>query len=208
MARKRRIAIFGGSFDPIHTGHILIAEAAVAQFTLDTVLFIPATRSPHKQSKLNAPGRHRLAMVKAAIRGRRGLSWDDVEINRGGLSFTIDTIIDIAKRYPDARIYLLIGSDNLRTFHDWKDPDRIMRHVHLIVYTRWTHPVTKRLLGQWNARLLKGPEIFISSTAIRQRLSSGRTVRYFVPPSVERYIRRHRLYTTRSHGYRHARHTK
>lgn len=193
----KRIGIFGGSFDPVHTGHILIAEAAREQFRLDLVLFVPARRSPHKPRAIYAPANHRLAMVKAATRGRAGFRAADLELGRSGLSYSVDTVQRLAEADPRAKLFLLIGSDNMRSFHAWREPGKIAALAKIIVYKRAGHEVTASSLKRWNASLLRGAEIFISSTAVRRRVAEGKTIRHFVPPAVERHIRRNRLYRRR-----------
>jgi len=198
--KRKRIGIIGGSFDPIHTGHLLIADAAVKQFRLDVLNFVPARKSPHKPNAVYASAKHRLEMVKACTKLRPRWICDDVELNRKGLSYSRATLDYMAEKYPDGQLYLLIGSDNLRSFSTWKDPHEIAGMAKLIVYQRWEHSVTASMLKRWRASLIKGPEIFISSTAVRNRCSSGRTIRHFVPPVVERYIRKHSLYLKHKRG--------
>ncbi len=198
--KRRRTAIFGGSFDPIHTGHLLIADAAVRQFGISKLIVVPARQSPHKSSATHAGPKHRMAMIRAAIRERRHCEASDVEIRSSGVSYTIDTLRHMRDEYPLDDLYLLIGSDHLEVFRTWKEPDTISRLARIIVYTRWGHTVRSRDLKRWRARLLTGPEIFISSTDVRRRCLQGRPIRYFVPRPVERYIHRHRLYTHPTRG--------
>jgi len=190
----KRVGIFGGTFDPIHTGHILIAEAARLQFGLDAVVFVPARRAPHKRKAVIAPAEHRVRMVRKAIRGHSSFTISDVEVRREGLSYTIHTLEHIQQRYPGSRLYLLLGSDNIRSFDSWKDPKRIAGMASLVVYRRWGYDLTPSMLSRWKARQLEGREIFISSTLIREKASSGLTIHYLVPPAVERYITNHNLY--------------
>lgn len=191
---SRSVGIFGGTFDPIHTGHILIAVAALRQFRLDTIVFVPAKRSPHKPKSVFAPAEHRVQMVRKAIRGHSSFTISDVEVQREGLSYTVDTLESIQHLYPGSRLFLLLGSDNIRSFDAWKNPKRITRMASLVVYRRWGYDLTARMLSRWSARVLEGPEIFISSTLIRKKVSSGRTIQHLVPPAVERYITNHNLY--------------
>jgi nicotinate-nucleotide adenylyltransferase len=195
MSKKQhRIGVFGGSFDPVHTGHVLIAKAAVEQLKLDRLVFVPARRSPHKPRLRQAPSVHRLSMVKKVVRMHGRWEYDDVELYRRGPSYTTDTIDHFSGTYPGALLYLLIGSDNLRSFSTWKDPRVISERTKIIVYKRWGHQIRKTDVSRWNASVLRGPEIFISSTNIRSRIVRGRTIRYFVPLPVERYIKEHSLY--------------
>jgi nicotinate-nucleotide adenylyltransferase len=134
-------------------------------------------------------------MVRAAIRGNKRWSCSTAEIEREGPSFSVDTVRAFHASHPDARIYLLIGSDNLSSFAAWKDPKEILRLSTIVVYARHGFPVTQEVRKRWKARLLRGDEISMSSTDIRQRIARGITCRFFVPEAVERYIQRHGLYT-------------
>ncbi len=187
-----RIGILGGTFDPPHVGHLIIAEQACVQLKLDTVVFIPAYLPPHKSGSPSASGLDRLAMTRLAVRGNPSLTVSDREVKRGGVSYTIDTLKELRQRYPDARFFLIIGEDNYKTFDTWKDYRHIANLASLVVYRREDKQrgVNRHTAVIW----LDGPLVSVSSSMIRSYLRNARSVRYLVPESVARYIRKKRLY--------------
>lgn len=192
IKRRKRIGFFGGTFNPPHVGHLLIAEQARENADLDMVLFVPAFQPPHKPGLDVIAPRHRLAMVRLAIKGNTAFAASDMEIKQGGISYTVNSLRTLRAREPNAEVYLLMGSDSIRDFHMWKAPEEIDDMAELLVYPRKGFEPdgeTKR-----RVRLLKAPEIELSSTEIRLRVTRGRSIRYLVPAPVEDYIRRNRLY--------------
>ncbi len=194
MRKQENIGVFGGTFDPPHAGHFIIAEAAFSQLALSKVLFIPAAQAPHKRNRKAVSGQHRLAMLKAAVRGHRGYRASDIEVKRGGVSYTVDTLRTLAERNPGAKFWLIIGSDNLRDLYTWKDPKGILDLCNIAVYERPGYPMPAALLRRTNATVLRGSSLEISATIIRRLEQRRSSIHFLVPPSVERYIRRHRLY--------------
>ncbi len=182
-----RTGIFGGSFDPIHHGHLILARAAREELGLDRILFIPANVSPHKTETKPATAQDRLAMVQAAIEGEDGFMASDLELKRPAPSFTVDTLRELEKLHPQDELVLLIGADNVAKFDTWREPDEIRRLAQIAVLDRagdapahgW--PVIRRLVD-------------ISSTDIRARVAGGRSIRYLTPDSVCDYIAGHGLY--------------
>jgi nicotinate-nucleotide adenylyltransferase len=192
--RAKRIGVFGGTFDPPHMGHLIIADQARAQLHLDKVLFVPAHIPPHKMGKATASPLQRLMMTRKAIRGIPEFEASSIEIGRKGVSYTIDTLRHLKSQYADATIFLIVGGDNFAQLKSWKDVRDILRLSIPVVYDR--EAKNSRTVQRRPGRriLLQGAALTISSTLIRQRLKSGQSIRFLVPPAVERYIRRHRLY--------------
>ncbi len=192
----RRVGLFGGTFDPPHLGHLAIAEWARDQLSLDRVVFMPAGTPPHKQRRDLSSAEARLAMTRLAVKGHPAFTVSTLEARRRGLSFTVDTLRHLEKRFRCARLYLVIGADSLDDFSNWHEPREILKRATLAIAAR---PGSGR-----RARVPRGvawlgnPGIALSSSAIRARVHAGRSVRYLVPDAVARYIAGHRLYTRRA----------
>ena len=189
-----RIGIFGGSFDPPHIGHLIIAEIARATMRLDKVIFVPANRSPHKLDRTATSGKHRLSMTFLAVRGNPAFSVSDFELRKKRISYTVDTVEEIRRRYPRAKLYLIVGADNYSGFRSWRRPEKILSMAELLVYPREKRTIRHRTN---RVHILDAPLVSISSSEIRRRVRSGLSVRYLVPDSVHRYILLHNLYTKR-----------
>ncbi|MFM7929932.1 MAG: nicotinate (nicotinamide) nucleotide adenylyltransferase [Pirellula sp.] len=203
MATKR-IGIFGGSFDPIHLGHLLTAEQFRDELSLDLVKFIPAKISPFKLNYTPTADKHRLEMLKLALGAHPNFEIDPIEIQRGGVSYTIDTVEQLQSNMPDATWFLLIGADSLKDFKKWKSPEKLLRCVQLVVARRGgcPEPDWKELDGLAPEETLQAirkiqldiPVMEISSSGIRRRIEAKRSIRYLLPSPVEVYIREHQLY--------------
>ncbi|MGD0650425.1 MAG: nicotinate-nucleotide adenylyltransferase [Verrucomicrobiia bacterium] len=203
MARKRRqIGILGGTFNPIHLGHLLIAQDAMEQFGLDRVKFIPSATPPHKKYEGNATAAQRLTMVRLAIRGNARFEVDDIELRRSGTSYSVDTLTSLRRRDPQAQFYFIIGADSLRELHRWREVERLVRLCTFVTVARpgfALRPVvdpkldaaTRRRLRQ---HVLRGHACDIASRDIRARVARGESIRYLVPDAVLQYINRHKLY--------------
>ena len=181
-----RIAIYGGTFDPIHHGHLILAREALEQLQLETVLFVPASVSPHKDSPMASP-ELRLSMLQAALEGEAGFTIDNCELHRPPPSYAIDTVEEIRKREKVAELIYLIGEDNipkLRTWHRFKE---LQESVRFVVLDRTGLKTTH----EYETVQCK---IDISAKDIRKRVASGRSIRYLVPVEVENIIRRENLY--------------
>ena len=189
MKRRKKVGIFGGTFDPPHLGHLRIAETAVRQLKLDLLFFVPAHVPPHKRGHGATSGVHRLAMLRAMARGNPRFKVSAVEIRRGGISYTIDTVEAFHRRYPRAALYVIMGADNLADFPRWKNPQRILALSTLAVYRR---PGIRRLREE--AVVLKGKRFPMSSTAIRSVLRRGGSADRWLAGAVMRYVRKHGLY--------------
>ncbi len=195
----QRIGVLGGTFDPPHYGHLAIAETARAQLRLERVLFVPAGAPPHRPTPLSAP-HHRAAMVEEAIIDNPAFALSRVDLDRAGPHYTETMLSLLQTEYPQAILFLIIGSDNLAQFLTWRNPAHIIRQARLAVMERpgW-RPNLEQLeqaLPAIRQRLiwLVGPPLEISSSALRERVRRGLPLRYLVPPLVEGYIIRHKLY--------------
>ena len=203
MAGKRkRIGILGGTFNPIHLGHLLIAQDALEQMALDRVKFIPSATPPHKTAETLVNARARLQMIRLAIRGNDRFEADDIEIRRGGKSYSVDTLTELRRRDPKADFYFIIGADSLRELHLWREAQRVVRLCTFVTVPRpgfEAKPVVDRRLDAASRKrlrqhVLRGHPCGIASREIRSRVASGRSIRYLVPDAVTEYIRRHGLY--------------
>ena len=188
-----RLGLYGGSFDPPHVGHLLTASDACDALALDRLIWIPAAIQPLKAGQAYASPAQRLAMVRLLIDGDARFEVDPVEIERDGLSYTVDTVAAYAERFPTAERFLLVGRDVLSSFDRWREPDRIRSLVTIAVLQRAVEEEGERDLP---SGLLQLPtrRVDVSSTEIRARLADGRSIHGFVPASVERYIETERLY--------------
>ncbi|MGC8624749.1 MAG: nicotinate (nicotinamide) nucleotide adenylyltransferase [Phycisphaerae bacterium] len=209
-----KILIFGGTFDPVHNGHLQIARAALVRLHADRVVFIPANTSPHKLSAntSSATPQQRLAMLRLAIGEDPSLEVSDVELQRPPPSYTIDTLSIMQRDHPDDLLTLLIGADQLSALHTWREITTILKNTPIAVLPRPGYRIPEESphipLHLWNqvrAGVLAIPKYAISATAIRQRLGQALPVINQIPPAVLDYIWRHRLYgcTTVSTPERH-----
>jgi nicotinate-nucleotide adenylyltransferase len=186
-----RIGIYGGTFDPVHHGHLILAHQALEEFKLDRLVFVPAAESPFKIHNHTAPATDRLAMLQLAIRGEDRFEVDPLEIERGGVSYSIDTVKMFRSRDPEAELFFLVGEDNAYRLTEWHRFEELKKMVGFVVLSRSEdfqspeYPVVQR-------------RIEISSTEIRNRVANGESITYLVPESVKRYIEQHQLY----HGER------
>ncbi len=175
MAKSvRKIGILGGSFNPIHCGHLFMARAAMEGIGLDRVIFVPANCSLHKTDRDLAPARHRLAMARLAVRGQKNFIVSDVEIECGGVSYTVNTARYFRRRYPKDQLFFIIGEDSIKGLWDWKNIDEILNILSFIAVNRQWCPV--------------------SSSQIRLRLSRQQGIQGLTPPAVIGYIRQKGLY--------------
>jgi nicotinate-nucleotide adenylyltransferase len=190
-----RLGVFGGSFDPIHFGHLLVADDVRHRQRLDRILFVPTCRPPHKRRPVT-PYRRRLAMVRLAIAGHPEFELCRIEEKRPGLSFTVDTLAGLRRLCPGARLYLIIGWDQYRDVSGWYQPELLARLAHLVVVSRPGIDRPTLFPGHDRRRVLFRSVIpvSISAAAIRAGLAKGRSVRYMLPVGVNDYVKRHRLY--------------
>lgn len=202
---SRRIGIYGGSFDPVHLGHLLLAESCREQLALDEVRFIPAHVSPFKLQQKPSDAKERIEMLQLALAGQEAFSLDRRETDRGGVSFTVDTLRSLHDELPDSEFFLLMGADSLVDFLKWKDPQEICRLAWIAVVERGGHDrirwdVLQGLMDQERyektlSMRVTMPIFEVSSTDLRQRAASGKSLRFRTPRAVEQYIRSHELYS-------------
>jgi len=185
--KLKKIGIYGGSFDPIHHGHLILAREAREALDLEKVILVPAAVSPLKRRAAAASGDMRLKMLRAAIEGEEGFAIDDCELRRPPPSWTIDTVLEIGKRETDSEIYLLIGEDTVAALDRWRRFDELKKMVRFVVLDR-TGSQTRR---NYQVVLRK---IDISATDIRKRVAHEQSIRYLVPPAVEKIIHERQLY--------------
>jgi nicotinate-nucleotide adenylyltransferase len=179
-----KIGVFGGTFDPPHNGHLIVAEYVRHRLGLDKIIFVPSWISPHKQEREVTDASRRLAMLRLAVQGAPGLEVSDVEVRRGGVSYTVDTLTD-----------LLIGADNFIEFGTWHEPDRILSLARLVVMTRPGSPLAAGQVLPPGGIHVDVPDIAVTATAVRAQVGAGRSIRHLVPERVEKYIRQQNLYT-------------
>ncbi len=190
-----RVGIFGGTFDPIHNGHLAIAQTAINELPLDRVLFIPAAIPPHKLNQEISSAEIRLELVKLAVADNPQFEISTIELDRDGPSYMVDTVRQLKTEHPEWDLYLIIGADNLLGFHEWRQPDEILRFCRLAVYPRYESDiqnVPKELLNR--CVIFKAPRMEISSSYIRRLVYEGKSIRYLVPDCIDDYIRRKQLY--------------
>jgi nicotinate-nucleotide adenylyltransferase len=190
------IGLFGGTFDPIHLGHLLLADQALEAAGLDEVWFIPANSPPHKLDKPVTPAVHRANMVELAIAGHPRFRMSRIELERDGPSYTVDTVQQLARLRPEARFFLLVGADMVKDLQHWYKIKKILQLVQVVGMGRPGHAAGD-LPDELARRLIWIPdpvETSISSTDIRRRLAEGKSVRYMVPELVFQYIKEHGLY--------------
>jgi nicotinate-nucleotide adenylyltransferase len=192
-----RLGFFGGTFDPPHLGHLLVAIDAVEALALDRLIFVPAARQPLKAEMMTAPAQARLAMTHRLVGDDTRFGVDSIEIDRDGLSFTVDTLRAFAARaaeQPLTEHFFLLGADAWRTFPRWREPSEIMRLATVVVLTRGGEPIGPALSGLRAPRVLPTRRIDISSTEIRSRVRAGLSLRGFVPEAVREFIQENGLY--------------
>lgn len=201
---SKKIGLFGGSFDPIHIGHLIIAQDAVDQLGLSEVIFIPAAVPPHKQHLDRASAEDRLNMVEAAVDSNALFSVSDAELKRGGVSYTFDTVTTIAEKEQDAELVLIIGSDTLVDLHNWYKIDELAELCEFASFMRPGESDPKEIRRKIElapdlkerviSNTFESRMIGISSSEIRRRTAEGAGIRYLVPEAVEQYILKHGLY--------------
>ena len=199
-----RIGLFGGSFDPVHSGHLRLAAACQEQATLDQVWFIPTAVQPHKPDGPVASNDQRCEMLQLALSGQQGLVLSMIEIERGGVSYTVDTLGELQRAYPDDEFFLLMGADTLHDFPNWREPSKILQIALPVVVHRAGEPTadfqvladltSSDRLATIQAHRVDMPAIDISSSEIRQLVADGKPIDAKVPAAVASYIRGENLY--------------
>lgn len=199
-----RLGIFGGTFDPVHYGHLLLAETCRQQCRLNHVWFVPAAVPPHKQEEQLTEAARRVDMLRLAIAGHLSFAVADLEVKRGGVSYTVETLEEIQRTVPDAELFLLMGGDSIRDLPTWRDPARICDLATPVVVQRRDAPeidwsvlrkfVEPDRLAAMSQYKVDMPVIELSSTAIRDAIRAGKSIRFQTPRAVEQYIENHGLY--------------
>ncbi len=186
------LGLFGGSFDPVHLGHLLVARAAREEAALDRIFFIPAAQSPFKPGSAPAPAAERTRLLRLALAGEAAAEVDEQEIARGGISYSIDTVRRYAARFAGASLFYLIGADQLPQLHLWREALEMARLVEFLIIPRpgEAPALPAGIRGRW----LRGWPVGVSSSEIRARVKAGKSIAHLVPPAVAEAIHNNRLY--------------
>lgn len=190
--KKLRTGIFGGSFNPIHIGHLALANYLCENGYIDELWFLVSPQNPFKQNEKLLDDKTRLRMVNAAVKGYKRFSVSDFEFTLPKPSYTINTLNKLSETYTDRDFYLIIGADNWAAFDRWKSPEEIISKHHVLVYPRLGYDIPEKL--PQNVRAVDSPLIEVSSTFIRESISQGKDVRYFLHPAVYEIIEKESLY--------------
>ena len=193
MNPELKIGIYGGSFDPVHCGHLLVAQAAMEELALDRIFFVPAAQSPFKPENQPASDAVRLQLLRLALAGKTHCEIDAQEIERGGISYTVDTLRNYAKKFPGAKLFYLIGADNAAKLNEWRAATELARLAEFVAIPRPgdAAPVSP---PPFRGRLLRGFPFAISSSEIRTRVKAGLTIENLVPAAVAEAIHAARIY--------------
>ena len=202
-----KLGIYGGSFDPIHLGHLLVAQAAIEELDLDRLYFIPAAQSPFKPDNQPAPAAIRLQLLRLSLAGKTNCEIDDQEIQRGGVSYTIDTLRGYAKKFPGAELFYLVGADHAAKLNEWREANELAKLAEFVVIPRpiWSSGFSRSgppegetpnpsFPPPFRGRVLKGFPLAVSSSQIRARVKAGLPIENLVPPFVASAIRAAGLY--------------
>lgn len=198
-----RIGLMGGTFDPIHYGHLVTAEGARVEFALDKVLFVPSGRPPHKATEQVTPAEHRYLMTVLATLGNPHFEVSRIDIDRPGPSYTVDTIEEARREWgPSAQLFFITGADAILEILTWKEPERLLGSCHVIAATRPGYDLSRLegaigdLWARFSSRIhvVQVPAMSISSSDIRERVRRGHPIRYLLPEAVADYIYKYRLY--------------
>ena len=187
------LGLYGGSFDPVHLGHLLVAQAAIEELELDRLFFIPAAQSPFKAENETAPAETRTKLLRLALAGKTNCRLDPQELRRGGVSYAIETVRDYARRFPRSTLYYLIGADHLPQLGEWREPEALAQLAEFAVVPRPGAPPAP-FPKPFRGRVLRGFPLDLSSSQIRARIKEGLPLDHLVPPAVAEAIRNNRLY--------------
>jgi len=194
--RRRRVGVMGGTFDPIHNGHLVAASEVQQSFELDEVIFVPTGEPWMKQDV--SPAEHRYLMTVIATASNPRFTTSRVDIDRGGITYTIDTLRDLRKQHPDADLFFITGADAVAQIVEWKDVEELWELAHFVAVSRPGHALSIRGLPEQGVSSLEVPALAISSTDCRRRVDRGFPVWYLVPDGVVQYISKHHLYRSRT----------
>jgi len=198
----KRIAVMGGTFDPIHYGHLIVAEAVRSEFKLDKILFMPVGNPPHKSDRKVTSADLRYTMTFLATMTNPYFDVSDLEINRIGYSYTIDTMTQLQKNLKDTEIYFIVGADAVHDIFTWKEPEKLFKMCKIVAVTRpgynkeQLYLEVEQIRKDYNGKIcfFEAPSFDISSSSIRQRVNTGDTIKYMLPEEVEKYIYKLGLY--------------
>lgn len=198
----KKIGIMGGTFNPIHYGHLFLAEHAFDQLALDKILFMPSKNPPHKEKPQEVLEEQRVDMVKLAIRNNPHFELSTFELKRKGMTYTADTLTLLTKENPDTEYYFILGADSLFMLCEWKEPQVIFKHCTIVAASRdhaLEEDIQKQVIFLQNEfqakiQILKMPTIELSSRDIRKRIREGKSIRYYIPDTVLEYMEQHKLY--------------
>jgi nicotinate-nucleotide adenylyltransferase len=193
-----RVGVFGGSFNPVHWGHLHIALLAREAAALDVVLYLPAATPPHKEPGDLAPAPHRWAMLEGALASEPHTSLCNLEITAGGSRYTVDTLDRLKREQPGWELHFILGTDSLAELSSWRDPEYLVDTYHVIAVNRPGGAVDVPTVWQDRVLAVAGNPFAIASRAIRERVAAGRSIRHLVPAPVAAYIAEHRLYRMES----------
>jgi nicotinate-nucleotide adenylyltransferase len=188
-----KLGLFGGSFDPVHLGHLLVAQAAFEELGLARLFFIPAAQSPFKPGAEPAPAAARLAMLRLALAGESHFEIDDQEVRRGGVSYTIDTVRSYRRQFPESELFYLIGADHAAQLPQWREALELARLVQFVIIAR-PGQATAGPAAPFQARPLQGFPLALSSSQLRARTKADLPIRNLVAPPVAEFIRNNHLY--------------
>jgi nicotinate-nucleotide adenylyltransferase len=194
--RRRRVGVMGGTFDPIHHGHLVAASEVQQSFDLDEVIFVPTGEPAMKEGV--SPAEHRYLMTVIATASNPRFTTSRVDIDRGGITYTIDTLRDLHAEHPDADLFFITGADAVAQIVEWKDVDELWKLAHFVAVSRPGHALSIRGLPEQGVSSLEVPALAISSTDCRRRVDRGFPVWYLVPDGVVQYISKHHLYRSRT----------
>ena len=190
-----KIGVYGGTFDPVHLGHLILAESVREQLQLDEILFVPAYQNPHKSDRAPTLPKARLEMLRFAISGNTHFRISEIEIKRKGPSYMCETLTQLREAHPEAELHLLMGADSLIDLPNWREVETIFELAQIVAVNRGRESASiPDSLAARQIQVLEMPAIDISATDIRERSRTGRSIRYLTPRSVELYIRANRLY--------------
>lgn len=192
---RTRLGIMGGTFDPIHYGHLVTAEEALHQFELDEVLFVPTGRPWMKEHGVVSPPEDRYLMTVIATASNPRFTVSRVDVDRPGLTYTVDTLRDLKEQRPDADLYFITGADAIEQILTWKDAEELFAMAHFVAVTRPGHALSVEGLPTDRVSILEVPALAISSTDVRARAGAGQPVWYLVPDGVVQYIHKYDLYS-------------
>ncbi len=190
-----KLGLYGGSFDPVHLGHLLVAHAALEELVLDRLVFIPAAQSPFKPGTQPAPAAIRTRLLRLALAGETRFDVDELELRRGGVSFTVDTVREFATRHPGAQLFWLVGADHVPTLPKWREAEALAQLVEFVVIPR-PGEAEATLPPPYRLHHLSGWPLRVSSSDIRLRVAAGKPVRQLVPAPVAEVIAAEKLYLT------------